>query len=117
MLWRAVALSAVLLASAGCAPTFRNPFVVPTGKVTLDRQQFVNTYEALKTIYIRARPIADNLCSQRELSEAQCQAMSESEHQLLLVDLEIQTVLRNPEVVPNWELIGKLVSALAGAII
>lgn len=57
---RIALLTGALLFPIGCAETFRNPFVVPTGKVNLDRQEFVNAYEALKTIYIRFRPIAED---------------------------------------------------------
>lgn len=112
-----LALALVLLAVLGCSATIKNPLVVETGRVTLDRQEFVDAWERTRTIYGRIVPLARERCRTGCLTAKECAAAKAAHEEFKRLDLEAETIIRNPEVRPNWELYRKALEAAAGIVL
>jgi len=112
----ALALLVVVLAVA-CSATIKNPLVVQKETVTLDRQRFVSAWEHGRTLYRRSVPVVRELCASGCLTPKRCDAARAAHEEFKRLDLEAETVIRNPEVAPNWPLYFKALEALAGLVL
>lgn len=109
--------AATLGVAAGCQ-TGSNPFVVVKNTITLDHERFRSAYEHAKTIYIRAVPIVEDLCKRPGcLTPERCAKAKAAHEEFKRLDLNAQTVLRSPDVAPNWNLIFKMLDAAAGIVL
>ena len=109
---RALALMLAAVMLTGCAL-----FTKPTGTITVERQEFVNSYALAKAIYLKAAERVRALCVAELLSPPRCEAAAETAQAAKRLDLEVEAKLLVPESEINWTVILKMLEFAAGVVL
>lgn len=120
---RVVALLVVALVGlSGCAAT-KSLFTKPTGKITIDRQEFVNTYAVVKVLYRRLYEQARASCEQHAKAKTEdmmlawnCEALPGFHAQARALDVQIQAKLEVAESELDWAVVVGLLKALVSLV-
>ena len=105
-------LLAVALLTPGCA-LVHSAFTNPTGTITIERQQFVNTYAVVKVLYTRLRAQAQLAC---ERGEVDCQELVSVDKQVKALNVQIEAKIAVPESEIDWETVKELLKALVSLV-
>ena len=106
----AVVLAGLLL--TGCS-LVSSAFTKPTGRITIERQSFINTYALLKVLTIRMLADADAACDSRIWPIHTCEQLKDTKRELQRLDLSIQAKIEVPESEIDWAVVMKVIGALA----
>lgn len=98
-------LATVLATTPGCA-LVHSVFTNPTGRITIDRQEFINTYAVVKVLYQRMR--ANFKGSPQELLEIDREARA--------LSVQIEAKIAVPESEIDWAVVAKLLGALISLV-
>lgn len=111
-----VLLGAVLLL-AGCTTT-REVFTNPTGNITIERQQFVNTFATVKVLWKRLRANAELACASAPAGEVgPCFAkLREIDDQAKALSIQIEAKILVPESEIDWEVVKDLLGMIVGLV-
>jgi hypothetical protein len=123
----------MLLALSGC--TIAKEFATdPTGKITIDRQEFINTYAVITVLYEgwyqfldaactagefpeRLMPSPDALSRREKLRyERLCQRLPSVHEEVRALDVKIKAKIKIPESEIDWATIEKVLGALIGLV-
>ena len=111
-----VLLLALLVPGCAEAPqtvigaTVKDAFTNPTGKITFERQQFIDTYARARQLYITIRDRAAEACRAGQLPGGKCAELAEIAREAKLIDFEIQAKIGVPETQLDWDMIEKVLS-------
>lgn len=108
----AALLLAVAIAVSGCAGT-RALFTNPTGLITIERQEFVNTYAIVKVLYRRMYVQAQRACERGEMNCEEVALLDRTARQLAVrIDAKIET----PESEIDWAVVKDMLGILVGLV-
>ncbi len=91
---------------AGCST-----FMRPTGTITIERQEFINTYAVVRVLYTRMREQAQAAC---ERGEVDCQQLAEIDKTVKHLNASIEAKIAVPESEIDWGVVRSVLSALIG---
>ena len=103
-----VRLIALALLLAGCAL-----FTQPTGVITIERQQFINTYAVTKVLYTRLRTQAQAAC---ERGEFDCTELAQVDREVRQLNATIEAKIAVPESEIDWAVVMALLKTLVGLV-
>jgi len=108
-----ILLLAVLLVSGGCAAA-KGWFTTPTGQITVDRQEFLDTWGLVRQLgaaYLAGERAKAN-CSTPSQDVARCLLVSDAERKAKTVALYIDAKAATPETTVNKEAVQALLAAV-----
>jgi hypothetical protein len=111
---RLAALVCVAVLLAGCGT-----FTKPTGRITVDRQDFIDSYALAKVLYQRVRSAGETYCLERQPPQARVDCMvelSKLDSQAKLASLEIEAKIAVPESEVDWGTIVTLLRLIAAMV-
>lgn len=116
MLFRLLLAAAVLLAM-GCGTT-KAVFTNPTGKITIERQQFINTYALVKILWRESRHHAELTCVRGpEEQVAGCLvALRKIDAQAKELAFNIEAKIAVPESEIDWAVVMGLLKAIVSLV-
>jgi len=94
-------LVATPLLLGGCAF-----FTKPTGLITIERQQFINTWAVVKVLYARLRERFDGPAEELALVDRQARALA----------VQIDAKIAVPESEIDWAVVKEFLSVLVGLV-
>lgn len=108
-------LAVVLL--AGCA-TAHDAFTNPTGKITIERQEFINTYAVVKVLWKSLRENAELACAQAPHgSVSDCFGkLHDIDARAKVLALQIEAKIAVPESEIDWAVVKDLLRAIVGLV-
>ena len=104
---KTLALSLFLLVS-GCTI-----LTTPTGRITIERQEFINTYAVVKVLYTRLRVQAQLAC---ERGEVDCDELRRIDIEVRKLNTTIEAKIAVPESEINWAVVKELLGMIVGLI-
>lgn len=99
---------AVLLSTSGCVL-----LTEPTGRITIDRQEFINTYATVKVLYLRLRSQAQLAC---ERGEVDCDELRGIDKAAKALNVQIEAKIAVPESEIDWAVVMELLKALVSLV-
>ena len=102
----------VILTLTGCSI-----FTTPTGRITLERQQLVNTWAKAKVLYGHAYALAAEACRAGEWPIDRCASLGDLDQQARRLALEVDAKLAVPESEINWAVVEKLLGFAVDALL
>ncbi len=122
-----IRLGLVALLLVGCAASDLKPgqAVLPavpfvtkeTGRLTIERQEFVNTWAAAQVLFegyvAQARVQCAGPCADR----VRCAQLPDVEAQGKVIYLTVEAKLRNPEAVIDWANVAKILGLIAKMVL
>lgn len=96
---------AACMSLTGCAAT-KAVFTNPTGNITIERQEFINTYAVVKVLYKQLR--ANFQGTPEELAAIDQRAKA--------LDIQIQAKIEVPESEIDWAVVKEMLSVLVGLV-
>lgn len=103
----------VVVALAGC--TFAHDLVTdPTGRITIPRQEFINTHAFLAVLTEDLLADAERACEEKRWPESNCARLPAIKHELRVLDLSIRAKIAVPESEIDWAVVLGILKALAG---
>ncbi len=103
---RGVAIGLLALALSGCTA-----FMQPTGTITIERQEFINTYAVVRVLYTRMREQAQAAC---ERGEIDCQQLVEIDKTVKHLNTSIEAKIAVPESEIDWAVVRSFLGVLIG---
>jgi hypothetical protein len=110
------ALLALLPLLSGCALT-KSAFTNPTGIITVERQEFLDTYAKIKAIYLMAVDQVARGCQAGQFPEDFCLKAANVHQEAKALDLAVQAKIAVPESKLDWATIGTMVGLLAKLVL
>ena len=112
---RALALAAVILLLPGCAA-----FTKPTGTITIERQEFINTWAVTKVLYKRMRTQAAAVCVAdtlpRRLDKIDCADLASIDRKAKVIAIQVEAKIETPESEIDWAVVKDFLSLLVGLV-
>lgn len=113
----AVAVAGLALVGSLSGCTIAKEFMTePTGRVTIDRQEFIDFYATTKVLYRRMYEHVDALCAKGEAPERTCQRLPILHEEIRALDVRIQAKIEVPESRIDWNNVAKLLGVLIGMV-
>jgi len=109
---RAIALALCVVLFSGCA-LLGGAFTKPTGLITIDRQEFINTYAVVKVIYKRMLEDATVRCDEAQPCLAR---IEDTNAQAKALAIQIEAKIEVPESQIDWATVVALLKALASLV-
>lgn len=112
-LTRLVAAAGLL---GGCAvatdagQAVKETFTNPTGIITFQRQEFIDTYATARQLYVEIRDRVAAACRAGQIPGPKCAELAEVERQAKELDFAIRAKIAVPETQLDWEVIEKILS-------
>jgi len=103
------------LALSGCTVA-KEFFTDPTGRITIERQEFIDFYATTRVLYRRLYEHLDDLCAKGEAPERTCQRLPLLHEQVRELDIRIQAKIEVPESRIDWANVAKLLGALISLV-
>ena len=98
-----VLLALVLIVATGCGILTK-----PAERISVERQQFLNSYARARVLYATVAERMTRLCAQQRIELAECARMASVHEQAKALDAEIQAKLAVPESEVDWGRIMRL---------
>lgn len=109
---RGIALALVLALVTGCGF-----FTKPAETISVERQQFLNSYARAQILYATVAGRMTRLCAAGQIERQECARMAAIHEQAKALDAEIRAKLAVPESEVQWDRIMQLLElALALAL-
>lgn len=113
---RWLALGLVLLLGSGCAL-----FTKPTGTITIERQEFINSWAVTKVLYQRMRAQAAAVCIAettlpRKLDALDCAELAVIDRKAKALAIQVEAKIATPEAELDWVVIKDILSLLVGLV-
>jgi len=110
-----VAILFLLASLSGCTVA-KEFFTDPTGRITIDRQEFIDTYAVVRVLYRRLHEHVDALCGKGEAPERTCQRLPMLHEEVQQLNVRIEAKIEVPESRIDWATIAKLLATLISLV-
>lgn len=108
-----IAVLAVMLSSCSLA---HSVFTNPSGRITIDRQDFINTYAIVKVLYKHMLVNLEELCASSIKPPEQCVQLPLIKQKAHELNLKIEAKIEVPESEIDWGTVKELLSALISLV-
>ena len=121
-------VAAVAVALGGCAKEDLRPgqpvvaavpFVTKeTGRLTIERQEFVDTWASVQVLFDGYVEQNKKLCAQVACRDAvRCALLPDVEAQGKVIKMTVEAKLRNPEATIDWQNVAKILGLIAKMVL